>query len=153
MAPAMLLASAGTVGALAITHAAWTFVTLLLVSVVLALGAWPVLVEGALARVPPAERFRMAIAWNMREFTVIAVATAGGGYLVHSGGAPTLLLGIAAVLLLAAAIGAAAMLRRPLHEPRGTRTGGRAPLEETFPHVVHHPNSFQPAPPRPTDTP
>ena len=151
MAPTMLLVSAFTVGALAASRPAWLYVVLLLLSIVLALGAWPVLVDGALARVAPAERLRLSISWNMREYAVIAASTAGGGYLVRSGEPPTLLLTIAAALLLAAAIGAAAMLRRPVHDPSGRLDRGALAVAPYLPHVVHHPKSLETAPTQATD--
>jgi hypothetical protein len=136
LAPAMLLLAAASVAGLAVSRNAWLFVALLLLAVVFALGAWPVLVDGSLARVAPAERLRFSITWTMRENVAIAAATIGGGYLVRGGERPTLLLSVAALLLLGAAAGAAATLRRPLFEP--------APVDPAFPHVVHHPNSLAP---------
>jgi hypothetical protein len=131
--PAMLLLAAACVAGLAATGDRRLYVALLLLAVVFALGAWPVLVDGTMARVAPAERASFAVTWPMREYLVIAVATAAGGHLVRRGEQPSLLLAVAAGLLLAAAISAAALLRRPLVAPGA--------VEGALPHVVHHPNS------------
>jgi hypothetical protein len=56
--------------------------------------------------------------WSVREYTVIAAATALGGYLLDVSERPTLLLALAALLLATAAVSALAVLGRPVYAPR-----------------------------------
>jgi len=84
----------------------------------LAIGVWPVVVDGALARVSPEERHGLAVMWNVREYVAIAVATLLGGYLLDLSGRPTVLLAVAAALLATAAVSALAVLGRPVYVPR-----------------------------------
>ena len=55
--------------------------------------------------------------WNVREYAVVAVATAFGGYLLDVSARPTLLLALVAVLLSGAAVAAMAVLKRPVYAP------------------------------------
>ena len=102
----------------AVTHQAWLYVALTLASTFLAIGVWPVVVDGALARVAPEERHGLAVVWNVREYVAIAAATVLGGYLLDLSDRPTLLLAAAAALLASAAVSALAVLGRPVYVPR-----------------------------------
>ncbi len=84
------------------------------------IGVWPIVVDGALARVSPPQRSSLTIAWNAREYTAIAATTVLGGYLLDASARPTLLLALVAALLAAAAVSALMVLRRPVYAARTT---------------------------------
>src|SRR5207253_92745 len=115
---AMLAGSAVAAAVLAGTHEAYVYVLLTVATAFLAVGVWPVVVDGALARVSPEERHGLSILWNVREYAAIAATTALGGYLLDVSARPTLLLALAAVLLATAAVSALAVLGRPVYAPR-----------------------------------
>ena len=115
---AMLAGSAIAAAVLAGTHEAYVYVLLTVATAFLAVGVWPVVVDGALARVSPEERHGLSILWNVREYAAIAATTALGGYLLDVSGRPTLLLVLAAVLLATAAVSALAVFDRPVYAPR-----------------------------------
>lgn len=115
---AMLAGSAVAAAVLAGTHQAYLYVFLTVATAFLAIGVWPVVVDGALARVSPEERHGLSIVWNVREYAAIAATTALGGYLLDVSARPTLLLALAAVLLATAAVSALAVLDRPVYAPR-----------------------------------
>jgi predicted MFS family arabinose efflux permease len=115
---AMLGGSAVAAAVLAGTHQAFLYVSLTVATAFLAIGVWPLVVDGALARVLPEERHGLSIVWNVREYAAIAATTALGGFLLDVSGKPTLLLALAAALLAIAAVSALAVLRRPVYEPR-----------------------------------
>jgi MFS family permease len=115
---AMLAGSALAAAVLAGTHQAYLYVFLTVATAFLAIGVWPIVVDGALARVSPEERYGLAIVWNVREYAAIAATTALGGYLLDVSARPTLLLALAAVLLATAAVSALAVLGRPVYAPR-----------------------------------
>jgi MFS family permease len=115
---AMLAGGALAAAVLAGTHQAYLYVFLTVATAFLAIGVWPIVVDGALARVSPDERFGLSIVWNVREYAAIAASTALGGYLLHISDRPTLLLALAAVLLATAAVSALAVLGRPVYAPR-----------------------------------
>ena len=115
---AMLGCSALAAAVLAASHQAWLYVALTVASTFLAIGVWPVVVDGALARVSPEERHGLAVVWNVREYVAIASATVLGGYLLDLSVRPTLLLATAAGLLAFAAVSALAVLGRPVYVPR-----------------------------------
>ena len=96
----------------------WLYVALTVAATFLAIGVWPVVVDGALARVSPEERHGLAVVWNVREYVAIAAATVLGGFLLDASARPTLLLAVAAGLLATAAISALAVLGRPVYVPR-----------------------------------
>ena len=48
----------------------------------LRVGAWPIMVDGSLARIRPGNRAGFTIAWNVREYTAVGATTAVGGYLL-----------------------------------------------------------------------
>src|SRR5207248_7754073 len=96
---AMLGFSALAAAVLAGTHHAWLYVALTVAAAFLAIGVWPVVVDGALARVSPDERYGLTVVWNVREYCAIAATTALGGYLLDVSAKPTLLLGLATALL------------------------------------------------------
>jgi MFS family permease len=100
--------------ALATLRNAGFFVAALLLTALLTTGVWPVLVDAAHARVAPDERRGLAVAWNVREYLVIAGATAVGGWTFSAFGGPTVPLVVAAVLLGASAVSSATVLRRPV---------------------------------------
>jgi hypothetical protein len=114
----MLGGSAVAVAVLAGTHQAWLYVALTVASTFLAIGVWPVVVDGALARVSPDERHGLAVVWNVREYVAIAAATVLGGYLLDLSARPTFMLIAASGLLAIAAISALAVLGRPVYVPR-----------------------------------
>ena len=122
---AMLGGSALAAAVLAGTHQAWLYVALTLASTFLAIGVWPVVVDGALARVSPEERHGLAVVWNVREYVAIAAATVLGGYLLDLSARPTLML-IAASGLLAIAADLGAGRARP---PRLRAAHGLDPTE------------------------
>jgi MFS family permease len=115
---AMLGCSAVAAALLAGAHEAWLYVSLTVAAAFLAIGVWPVVVDGALARVSSEERHGLAVVWNVREYVAIAATTALGGYLLDVSGRPTLLLALAAGLLAIAAVSALAVLGRPVYAPR-----------------------------------
>jgi MFS family permease len=115
---AMLAGSALAAAVLAGTHQAYLYVFLTVATAFLAIGVWPIVVDGALARVSPEERYGLSIVWNVREYAAIAATTALGGYLLDVSARPTLLLVLAAVLLATAAVSALAVLGRPVYAPR-----------------------------------
>jgi len=115
---AMLFGSALAAGILARTDQMWLYVSLTVAATFLAIGVWPVVVDGALARVAPEERHGLAVVWNVREYVAIAAATVLGGFLLDASARPTLLLAVAAGLLASAAISALAVLGRPVYVPR-----------------------------------
>ncbi len=114
----MLGCSALAVAVLAATHQAWLYVLLTVAAAFLAIGVWPVVVDGALARVSPEERHGLSVVWNVREYVAIAATTALGGYLLDVSGRPTLLLVLATALLATGAGSALAVFGRPVYAPR-----------------------------------
>lgn len=117
---AMLAASALAAAVLAGTQQAWLYVLLTVAATFFGIGVWPIVVDGALARVSPHQRSGLTIAWNAREYATIAVATVLGGYLLDASARPTLLLALVAALLAAAAVSALTVLRRPVYAARTT---------------------------------
>lgn len=117
---AMLAASALAAGVLAATQQAWLFVLLTVAATFFGIGVWPIVVDGALARVAPRQRPGLTIVWNVREYTTIAAMTALGGYLLDASDRPTLLLALSAALLAAAAVSALTVLRRPVYAAGAT---------------------------------
>jgi predicted MFS family arabinose efflux permease len=114
----MLGGSALAASVLVGTHQAWLYVLLTVAAAFLAIGVWPVVVDGALARVSPEDRHGLAVVWNVREYAAIASTTALGGYLLDVSDRPTLLLALVAALLASAAIAALAVLARPVYAPQ-----------------------------------
>jgi MFS family permease len=100
---------------IALTPAA--FVAALLVTALAGTGAWPLVVDSAQARVPPDRRHGLTVLWNAREYTVIAAATAGSGWLLGVFGTPKPLFVVAALLIAAAAVRSRAVLGRPVWRP------------------------------------
>lgn len=113
----MLAGSALVAAVLAGTRQPWLYVALTVAATFLGIGVWPIIVDGALARVSPGERHGLAIVWNVREYAVIAAMTALGGYLLDVSSRPTLLLALVAALLAGAAVSAMAVLARPVYAP------------------------------------
>jgi MFS family permease len=113
----MLAGASALTAFLIVADAAGVFVVLLLVVTLLAVGVWPVIVDAALARIEPDLRGGMAVAWNVREYVVIAAASATGGWILDAFGSPRLLFLLAAAFLAASAASAATVLRRPVHAP------------------------------------
>jgi MFS family permease len=111
----MLTLAAPLALALAEVHSAGLFVGLFLATALLATGVWPVLVDAAHVRVAPGERPSVAVAWNVREYLVLAGATAAGGWTFSASRGPALPLVVAAGLLAVAAAASAAVLRRPVY--------------------------------------
>src|SRR5919197_937204 len=93
------------------------FVLVLVATAFVATGAWPLIVDSALARTEPARRPSATIAWNACEYGVIAAATVASGWLLAAVGSPQVLFALAALLLAAAEGCAAVVLRWPVHAP------------------------------------
>lgn len=110
----MLAVAAPLVAVLGAVHAAGLFVVVLLTTSLLTVGVWPVLVDAAHARVAPDERGDMAVAWNVREYLVIAASTALGGWALSVFARPGVLLAIAAVFVGLSAAASASVLHRPV---------------------------------------
>jgi hypothetical protein len=100
------------------------FVLGLVATAFVSTGAWPLIVDSALARTEPASRPSATIAWNACEYGVIAAATVGSGWLLAELRNPQILFGLAAALLAGAAVCAALVLRWPVHAPEGARPKG-----------------------------
>jgi MFS family permease len=113
---AMLATAAPLMLVLAETRTASVFVLLLLSAALLTTGVWPVLVDAAHARISPDERSNLAVAWNVREYLVIAAATSAGGWALSAFAGPTVPLLVAGALVGSAAWASAAVLRSPLYE-------------------------------------
>lgn len=113
----MLAGSALAAGVLVATHQAWLYVALTVAAAFLGIGVWPIVVDGALARVSPAERRGLSVMWNVREYAAIASTTTLGGYLLDISTRPTLLLALVTALLAGAAVSALAALGRPVYAP------------------------------------
>jgi len=113
----MLAASATSAVLLIGAREALLYVALTLAATFFGIGTWPIIVDGALARVRPADRARVTIAWNVREYSAIALTTAMGGYLLAASTSTAILLAFAAGLLGCAAFCALIVLRTPTHGP------------------------------------
>lgn len=117
---AMLGASAIAAAVLIVTQQAWLYVVLTVAATFFGIGVWPIIVDGALARVSPVERPGLTIVWNVREYLTIAVTTAVGGYLLDASARPTLMLAFVAAVLAAAAGSALTVLRRSVYAAQTT---------------------------------
>ncbi|MEO5632302.1 MFS transporter [Gaiella sp.] len=117
----MLAASAASSALLVGAHQALLYIVLTIAAVFFGIGAWPIIVDGALARIQPRDRAKVTIAWNIREYTAIALTTVLGGYLLDAFTRPAFLLVLAAVLLGCAGISASIVLRAPTHPPSELR--------------------------------
>jgi MFS family permease len=97
------LTAAGAVvmGLGGLVHDRGLFVVAVLVSIMLGLGQWPLLVAVAMRRMPTDHRSAFVGSWNLREFMVIAVASATFGWGLDGlpGGRGTVLVAGAGVLL------------------------------------------------------
>ena len=113
----MLAASAISAGALIGSAQPLLYIALTVSATFFGIGAWPIIVDGALARIRPADRARVTIAWNVREYTAIALATVAGGYLLDAATSPAILLSFATALLGCAALSALFVLRAPTQVP------------------------------------
>ena len=78
--------------------------------------------RGAL-NIRPDDRACVTIAWNVREYTAIALATLAGGYLLDTSTSATILLGFATVLLGCAALCGIIVLRAPTQVPSKSPEG------------------------------
>jgi hypothetical protein len=93
------------------------FVLALIAIAFVATGAWPLIVDSALARTEPRSRPSTTVTWNVCEYGVIAAATAMSGWLLASFHSPELLFTLGSALLAAAAAAAAIVLCRPVYAP------------------------------------
>jgi MFS family permease len=116
-AAAMLAGSAGATWLLGAADHAAPFTALLALAILLGAGAWPLCVDGALARVAPADRSLLTIAWNLREPAAMALGTIGGGYLLDLGEGRPLLAAVAGGLFAAASVATLAVFKRPMYAP------------------------------------
>lgn len=114
----MLAGSALAASVLVETDQAWLYIALTIAATFLGIGVWPIVVDGALARVSPDDRRGLSVVWNVREYAVIAAMTAVGGYVLDVSGRPTVLLALVTALLAAAAVSALVVLGRPVYAPR-----------------------------------
>lgn len=117
----MLTASAASSALLIGAQQALLYIVLTIVAVFFGIGAWPIIVDGALARIRPRDRSKVTIAWNIREYTAIASTTVLGGYLLDAFTRPAFLLVLAAALLGCAGVSASIVLRAPTHPPAEPR--------------------------------
>jgi len=113
----MLAASAISAGVLIGAQQPLLYIALTVSATFFGIGAWPIIVDGALARIRPADRARVTIAWNVREYTAIALATVAGGFLLDAATSPAILLSFATALLGCAALSALFVLRAPTQAP------------------------------------
>jgi MFS family permease len=90
------------------------FVSALFATALATTGAWPLVVDGAQARVDPAARRTLTVRWNAREYALIAAMTATSGWLLSRLGTAVPVFALAAGLFAAAAVTASAVLRRPV---------------------------------------
>jgi Major Facilitator Superfamily len=93
------------------------FVLVLIATAFVTTGAWPLIVDSALARTEPSHRPGTTVTWNVCEYGVIAAMTATSGWLLASFHRPELLFTFGAGLLAAAAVAAAVVLCRPVYAP------------------------------------
>jgi MFS family permease len=93
------------------------FIAVLIATAFVTTGAWPLIVDSALARTAPADRPGATVTWNVCEYGVIAVMTAMSGWLLASFHRPALLFTLGAALLAASAAAAAVVLLRPVYTP------------------------------------
>jgi MFS family permease len=93
------------------------FILFLIATAFATTGAWPLIVDSALARTAPSDRPATTVTWNVCEYGVIAAMTAMSGWLLASFQRPALLFTLGAALLAAAAAAAAIVLCRPVHVP------------------------------------
>jgi MFS family permease len=118
----LLLLGAGAVLSLALCAStsavgAPLFVLALIATSFVATGAWPLIVDSALARIEPDTRPNVTVTWNAFEYGVIATVTALSGWLLASLHSPELLFALGAALLAAATVSAAFVLRLPVYAP------------------------------------
>jgi hypothetical protein len=95
------------------------FILVLVATAFVTTGAWPLIVDSALARTAPDDRPGATVTWNVCEYGVIAVMTAASGWLLASFHRPALLFTLGAGFLVAAALAAAIVLMRPVYAPDG----------------------------------
>ena len=93
------------------------FIAVLVATAFVTTGAWPLIVDSALARTAPADRPGATVTWNVCEYGVIAVMTAMSGWLLASFHRPALLFTLGAAFLAASAAAAAVVLLRPVYTP------------------------------------
>jgi MFS family permease len=102
---------------LTVTVAWWLFVPTVLLAVLVLAGAWPLVVDACQARTALAARGAFAAAWNIREYGVIALSTAGASWMYGTAGSATPMFMLGAALLVGAVLSAAAMMRKPIAAP------------------------------------
>jgi hypothetical protein len=93
------------------------FIAVLIATAFVTTGAWPLIVDSALARTAPADRPGATVTWNVCEYGVIAIMTAMSGWLLASFHRPALLFTLGAAFLAASTAAAAVVLLRPVHVP------------------------------------
>jgi MFS family permease len=118
----LLLLGAGACLSLALCASTTTlgapmFVLALIATAFVATGAWPLIVDSALARIEPDTRPSVTVTWNAFEYGVIAAVTALSGWLLSSLHSPELLFALGAALLAAAAVSAGVVMRLPVYAP------------------------------------
>ena len=118
----LLLLGAGACLSLALCASTTTlgapmFVLALIATAFVATGAWPLIVDSALARIEPDTRSSVTVTWNAFEYGVIAAVTALSGWLLSSLHSPELLFALGAALLAAATVSAGIVMRLPVYAP------------------------------------
>jgi hypothetical protein len=93
------------------------FIAVLIATAFVTTGAWPLIVDSALARTAPADRPGATVTWNVCEYGVIAIMTAMSGWLLASFHRPALLFTLGAAFLAASTAAAAVVLLRPVYVP------------------------------------
>jgi hypothetical protein len=91
------------------------FVMLLFATALLTTGAWPLVVASAQARVEPEARRTLTVAWNTREYLLIATMTAVSGWLLSRVGSSAPGFVLAALMFGLAAAGVALPRTRRSH--------------------------------------
>jgi MFS family permease len=119
----LLLLGSGAMLSVALCAATTTlgaplFVLALVATAFVATGAWPLIVDSALARIEPDTRPSITVTWNAFEYGVIAAVTATSGWLLASLHSPELLFALGAALLAAATVSAGIVLRLPVYAPK-----------------------------------
>ena len=93
------------------------FALALVATAFVATGAWPLIVDSALARTEPSRRPSATVTWNVFEYGTIAAVTSASGWLLASLHSPMVLFALGSAMLAAAAVAAGVVLRWPVHVP------------------------------------
>jgi predicted MFS family arabinose efflux permease len=97
----------------------WLFVPIVLLAVLVLAGAWPLVVDASQARTALGSRGAFAETWNVREYAVIALATAAASALYGHARSAAPMFALGAVLLVGALLSAGLVMRKPAQVPPG----------------------------------